>query len=145
MEENMKKNIYIRICYICMCVYIYVYVCTYVVQSPSHIHLLWPHGLQHARPPISLGFSSGPNGKESACQCRRHGFNPWVGKIPWSRKWQPTLVFLPGKFHGQRSLAGYIVHGVTKSRTGLSTHTTYIYLYIYLSHFAVWWLSNATL
>ena len=35
------------------------------------------------------------------------GFNPWVGKIPWSRKWQHTLVFLPGKFHGQKSLAGY--------------------------------------
>ena len=31
----------------------------------------------------------------------------WVGKVPWSRKWQPTLVFLPGKSHGQRSLAGY--------------------------------------
>ena len=35
------------------------------------------------------------------------GSIPWVGKIPWRRKWQPTLVFLPGKFHGQRSLAGY--------------------------------------
>ena len=34
-------------------------------------------------------------------------FNPWVGKIPWSRKWQPTPVFLPGKSHGQRSPAGY--------------------------------------
>ena len=41
------------------------------------------------------------------------GFDPWVGKIPWKRKWQPTPVFLPGKFHGQRSLVG-IVHGVTK-------------------------------
>ena len=40
-------------------------------------------------------------------QCRRPGFNPWVGKIPWRRKWQPTLVLLPGEFHGQRSLAGY--------------------------------------
>jgi len=35
------------------------------------------------------------------------GFNSWVGAIPWSRKWPHTLVFLPGKFHGQRSLAGY--------------------------------------
>ena len=34
-------------------------------------------------------------------------FDPWVGKIPWSRKWQPTLVFLLGEFHGQRSLEGY--------------------------------------
>ena len=47
------------------------------------------------------------SGKESACQCRRHRFNPWVGKISWSRKWQTTPVVLPGKYHGQRSLGGY--------------------------------------
>ena len=34
-------------------------------------------------------------------------FNPWVGKIPWRRAWQPKPVFLPGESHGQRSLAGY--------------------------------------
>ena len=45
--------------------------------------------------------------KESARQCRRHGFDPWVGKILWRRKWQPTPVFLPGESHGQRSLVGY--------------------------------------
>ena len=39
-------------------------------------------------------------------QCRRCWFGPWVEKIPWRRKWQPTPVFLPGKSHGQRSLAG---------------------------------------
>ena len=51
-----------------------------------------------------------PGGKEFACQFRRHKgcrFNLWVGKIPWRRKWPPTPVFLPEKFHGQRSLAGY--------------------------------------
>ena len=47
------------------------------------------------------------SGKESACQCRRHGFDPWVRKIPWRRKWQPTPVFLPGESHGQRGLEGY--------------------------------------
>ena len=49
------------------------------------------------------------SGKESECQCRRHRkceFDPWVGKIPWKRKWQPTPVFLPGKSHGQGSLMG---------------------------------------
>ena len=49
-------------------------------------------------------------GKESTCQCRRcknHSFDSWVGKIPWSRKWQPTPVVLSGKFQGQRSLVGY--------------------------------------
>jgi len=41
----------------------------------------------------------------------RPGFDPWVRKIPWSRKWQPTPGFLPGKSHGQRSLAGYSPQG----------------------------------
>ena len=40
------------------------------------------------------------SGKEPACQCRRHGFDLWVGKIPWRRAWQPTPVFLPGESHG---------------------------------------------
>ena len=43
----------------------------------------------------------------NAGDTRDRGFNPWVRKIPWRRKWQPTPVFLPGKFHGQKSLAGY--------------------------------------
>ena len=47
------------------------------------------------------------SGKESTRQHRRHGFHPWVRKIPWRRKLQPTPVFLPGKSHGQRSLKGY--------------------------------------
>ena len=38
---------------------------------------------------------------------RRCWFDPWAGKVPWSRKWQPTPLLLPGKFCGQRSLAGY--------------------------------------
>ena len=42
-------------------------------------------------------------------------FNPWLGKILWRKEWLPTPVFLPGEFHGQRSLAGYIVHRVTRS------------------------------
>ena len=50
---------------------------------------------------------------------RRPGFNPWVRKIPWRKKWQPTLVFLPGESQGQMSL-----HGVAKSQTQLSTHNT---------------------
>ena len=40
-------------------------------------------------------------------QCRRPGFDPWVGKIPWRREWLPTTVFLFGEFHEQRSLVGY--------------------------------------
>ena len=67
--------------------------------------------------------------KESAWQCRRWGFNPWVRMIPWSRKWQPIPVFLPEKFHGQRSLAGYRPWGCKESATNelLSMHA-HIYL-----------------
>ena len=61
-----------------------------------------------------MGLLSGTSGKEPNCQCmrrKRQGFNPWVRKIPWSRKWQPIPVFLPGKFHGQRSRKGYTPWG----------------------------------
>ena len=73
------------------------------------------------------------SGKESACQCRSHrrcGFGPLVGKIPWRRKQQPTLGFLPGTFHGQRSLVGYSPWGVKESdRTDqLSMHARRICL-----------------
>ena len=49
------------------------------------------------------------NGEESSSQCKtyRCGFDPWVGKTPWRRAWQPTPVFLPGESHGQRSLVDY--------------------------------------
>ena len=59
---------------------------------------------------LSTGLPGGPGGKEPACQCRRPKkceFNPWVGKIPWRRAWQPIPVFLPGESHAQRSPAGY--------------------------------------
>ena len=64
------------------------------------------------------------SGKESACQCRGHEFDPWVGKIPWRRKWQPTPVFLTRKFLGQRSLVGYNLWGAKESDT-------------------TWWLNNS--
>ena len=50
-----------------------------------------------------IGLPKCLSGEESACQCKRcrkHGFSPWIRKIPWSRKWQPTPVLLPEKFHG---------------------------------------------
>ena len=62
--------------------------------------------------------SQWPSSKESASQCRRHkkrGFNPWVGKSPWSRKWQPDSVLLPGKSHGHRILAVYSPWGRKES------------------------------
>ena len=75
-----------------------------------------PSTIREGKPDkVSFGVSAGKtqglpwwlSGKESTCQCRRPGFDPWAKKIPWRRKWQLTPVFLPGKFHRQRSLVGY--------------------------------------
>ena len=69
------------------------------------------------------------SGKESACQCKRHRkcrFYPWMGKIPWSRKWQPTPVFLPGTSHGQRSLTGYRPWGRKELDTTEHTHMSLV-------------------
>ena len=79
---------------------------------------------------FNRGFTDGASDKEPACQgrrCKRHGFDPWVRKIPWRRARQPTPVFFPGKLHEQRSLVGYS-HGLAKSQTWLmplSTHPTF--------------------
>ena len=66
------------------------------------------------------------SGKKSACQCRRHRrcrLDPWIGNIPWRRKWQPAPVFLLGEFQGQRSLAGYSPQGHKESDMTEPTHT----------------------
>ena len=54
-------------------------------------------------------------------QCRRRGFHPWIKKTPWRREWLPTPVFLPGKSHGQRSLAGYSPRGHKRVGHNLAT------------------------
>ena len=56
-------------------------------------------------------------------RCR---FNPWVRKIPWRRAWQPTPVFLPGEYHGQRSLAGYSSWGHKELDTTEVTHQAHM-------------------
>ena len=62
-----------------------------------------------------FGLPSWLSGKGPTCQWRQCGFDPWVGKIPWRRKQQPTPVVLPGKPNGQRSLAGYSPWGLKES------------------------------
>ena len=57
----------------------------------------------------------------------RHRFDPWVGKIPWRGKWQPSLEFLPGEVHGQRSLVGYSPRGRKESDTIEQAHTDLSY------------------
>ena len=93
-------------------------------------------------PGSRVGVPGGASGKEPTCQCRRlqrHGFDPWVRKVPWRRKWQPTPVYLPGKSQGQRALVGCSPRGCkepdttegrawqqgTRSRTGLAHQTIF--------------------
>ena len=76
------------------------------------IELNWTH--------IIIGLPWSFSGKKSTCQCRRHGFKPWVRKIPWRRKWQPTPVFLARESHGKISLVGYSPWGHKKSQTWLN-------------------------
>ena len=65
------------------------------------------------------------SGKESAHQRRSCSFYTRIGKIPWSRKWQPVSVFLPGKFHGQKNLVGYSPWGCKElDPTVMSTIST---------------------
>jgi len=65
-----------------------------------------------------VGFSGGASGKAPTCPCRRHkrhGFDPWVGKICWRRARQPTPVFFPGECHGQGNLMGCSLWGHKES------------------------------
>ena len=84
--------------------------------------IVFPNKLAPILKPIPIDFSA----KESTCQCRRYRFNPWVGKIPWRRKWQLAPVFLPGKLHGQRSLVGYSLQNHTRVRRDFATTTPII-------------------
>ena len=120
-----------------VCIYVCVYiVCIYIVvmhyfqwrwtllsKFSSFWNYLWTElclglipltytegGFKNSLLKLIIGFPKWWSSEESTRQRRRHrrcGFDPWVRKIAWSRKWQLTPVFLPGKFHVRRSLAGY--------------------------------------
>ena len=84
----------------------------------------WPFSV------LQRDFPGDSVGKESACnEGDRCQFDPWVGKSPWRSKWQPTPVFLPGKSHGQRSLAGRSPWSHKESdmteRPSMQAHTPY--------------------
>ena len=78
-----------------------------------------------------MGFPVGSVIKYPPVNARDTGgwFNPWVGKIPWRRKWQPISVFMPGKSHGQRSLASYGPWGHRESDM-TEYNTQYIFAYM---------------
>ena len=91
--------------------------------STSPCPLLPLPRLKTALAPPGLGFPGGSDGKEPTCPCRRRGFYPWVGKIPWRSAWQPTPAFLPVESNGQRSLGGYSPwHCKDSDMTGHAEH-----------------------
>ena len=125
----------IRICLLCVIINYYYYYynsynsCSltvrflfYMFTHSAHVlHAFWPHSHHtYSRNLVICLVTWLPwwLRSESIClQCRRPGFDPWVGKSPWRRKWQPTPVFLPGKSHGWRSLVGYSPWGCKESDT----------------------------
>ena len=97
---------------------------------------------------IYIGFPGGSlvkNPPPLACQCKSHRFNPWLGNIPWKRKWQSTSVFLPGKSHGQRSRMGYSLWGCKKIRHDLGLNNnihTFIHIAMCVMLQGMWDLSS---
>ena len=81
-------------------------------SETSHVRLV------NSLPPTANSRRVLGNGSVKSVQWRRPGFDSWVGESPWRRKWQLTPEFLPGEFHGQRSLEGYR-HRVSKRQTQL--------------------------
>ena len=108
------------------------WVCVLVL---SHVHLFATPWTVACQSPLSMklpsqeycsglpflsGLHCGSHGKEFCLQCRRPRYDPWVGKIPWRREWQPIPVFLPGKSRGPRNQAGYIQFMGLQSRARLN-------------------------
>ena len=79
-------------------------------------------------------FNCFHSSKKSTCKCKKCRFDPWVGKIPWRRKQQPTPVFLPGKSHGQKKLVGYgpWVYKELDTTELLSTHSFCLFVFIFV-------------
>ena len=92
---------------------------SYLKRSWPLIVLISPFCIRHT---LLLDFPGGSNSKSFCLQYWRPGFDPWVGKIPWRRKWQATPVLLPGKSHGRRSLVGYNPWGHKESDTTEQLH-----------------------
>ena len=124
----MLYSIYICHIYIYIYIYIYTHTHTYIgslccITASWYLSILYMIKVFHDKG-FSVGFLGGASGKDSACQCRRCkklGFHPWIRKIPWRRKWQPTPVFLPKKSHGQRNWQA-TVHEAANSQTQHKLH-----------------------
>ena len=130
-KDQKQEKIYLQCVHACSVMWLFVTPQIVAYQAPLSMGFSRPEywsGLPFPSPgdllnpgtkPLSLASPAlystvGVSGKEFTCQNRRHGFDPWVRKIPWRREWQPTPVFWPGEFHVQRSLAGYSPWGHTR-------------------------------
>ena len=91
-----------------------------MVRSPV---FYFGNSIQITQASVRRGIPREHSGKESAGQCTGLKFGPWVREVPWRREWLPTPVFLPGKSHGQRSLASYGPWGRKESDTTEHSHT----------------------
>ena len=80
----------------------------------------------------------GSSENKPCLQCQGPGFNPWVRKIPWRRKWQPTPVLLPRKSHGWRSLVGYSPCGHKESDMTERLHFTSLVLFTLIEFCSSW-------
>ena len=115
----------------CFYLHFYVYKWGWEAFSVSVSHLVFSLKLKRSHLPWWLRVSS------VCLQCGRPGFDPWVGKIPWRRKWQPTPVFLPGESHGWRSLVGYSPRGCKESDTTEQLHFLSFFKINSLSHLCI--------
>ena len=82
-----------------------------------HVSVCWDMVIIKLRVNVSSDVPGGSDGKESACSAGNLGMMPGWGRSPGGRAWRPTPVFLPGEFHGQRSLAVYSPWGCKESDT----------------------------
>ena len=105
---------YLQIIYFSMYLYIYVN----------------PKLLIYLSPLVTIGLPWWLRWQSVCLQCGRPGFNPWVRKILWRRKWQPTPVFLPGESQGRRSLVGYSPWGRKEMDTTERLHFHFSFTFV---------------
>ena len=94
-------------------------------RIPQTVQSLGSQRVGHNRATFTLTFPRWLSGKESTCQCKRYrrlGFDPWMGTIPWKRKWQPTQ-YSCLKNPMDRGAWWATVHGIPESDTTEHTHT----------------------
>ena len=107
--------------------WIHIYICLYIhilikEQKPVwYQNCRWPHQMQKNNQAVFFKITGEKNWKWFLSN-HENRFNPWVGKIPWRKAWQPTPVFLPREAHGHRSLAGDSPWGHKESDTTEATY-----------------------